>query len=108
MTIFTIKHDGTDLTQITFEDDKTNWAPHPGPDGKHFVFVKVLPPHNFEVYLMNIETSVQTRLTYSDAFDGFPVISPDGKSVLFSSSRDAAPGERKLSLFIMDISSLME
>ena len=35
--------------------------------------------------------------------------SPDGKSALiFSSSRSAAPGERSLSLFIMDISSPME
>lgn len=107
MTIFTIKHDGTELKQIT-HDDGTNWAPHPGPDGKRFVFVKVLPPHNFEVFLMNIETGKQMRLTYSDAFDGFPVISPDGKKVMFSSSRGAAPGERKLSLYLMDISSLVE
>ncbi len=107
MTIFTIKHDGTDLKKHTF-DDGTNRAPHPGPDGKHFVFVKVLPPHNFEVYMMNLETSEQTRLTYNTAFDGFPVMSPDGKSVMYSSSRDAKPGERALSLFIMDISSLFE
>ncbi len=108
MTIFTIDHDGTGLKQITFEDDKTNWAPHPGPDGIHFVFVKVLPPHNFEIYLMNLETSEQTRLTYNDAFDGFPVLSPDGNSLLFSSSRNAKPGERGLSPLIMDISSLFE
>ncbi len=108
MTIFTINHDGTDLKQITFEDDRTNWAPHPGPDGDHFVFVKVLPPHNFEIFLMSMKTGLQIRLTYNDAFDGFPVISPDGKFLLFSSSRNAKPGERGLSPFIMDISSLME
>jgi len=108
MTIFTINHDGTGLKQITFEDDKTNWAPHPGPDGIHFVFVKMLPPHNFEIYMMNLETGDQTRLTNNDGFDGFPVLSPDGNSLLFSSSRNAKPGERTLSLFTMDISSLMK
>lgn len=36
MTIFTIRLDGTDRTQIT-DDPGTNWAPFPAPDGKHFV-----------------------------------------------------------------------
>ena len=105
MTIFTIKDDGTDFKQIT-HDPGTNWAPYPAPDGKHFVFVRILPPHNFEIFLMNMETGEQTRLTYNDAFDGFPAISPDGKTLSFSSGRDAKPGERKLELFLMDISSL--
>jgi Tol biopolymer transport system component len=105
MTIFTIKHDGTGLRQIT-DEPGTNWAPYPAPDGKHFAFVKFLPPRNFEIFMMNLETKEQTRLTYNDAFDGFPAISPDGKMLAFSSSRGAAPGERKLFLYLMDISSL--
>ena len=105
MTIFTIKDDGSDLTQIT-HNDGTNWAPFPAPDGKHFVFVKVLPPHNYEIFAMNMETKEEIRLTYNDAFDGFPSISPDGKTLSFSSGRDAKEGERALKIYLMDISSL--
>ncbi len=105
MTIFTIKYDGSDLKQIT-HDEGTNWAPHPAPDAEHFVFVKVLPPHNFEIFLGNVKTGEQTRLTYNDAFDGFPVISPDGNTMAFCSNRDEAEGVRKLSPYLMDISSL--
>jgi Tol biopolymer transport system component len=104
MTIYTINLDGSDKRQITHEEG-TNWAPYPAPDGKHFVFVKFLPPRNFEVFMMNMATGEQTRLTNNEAFDGFPSISPDGTTMVFSSSRGAAPGERKLNLFQMDISS---
>jgi Tol biopolymer transport system component len=105
MTIFTIKYDGSELKQITF-DNGTNWAPHPAPDKDHFVFVKVLPPHNFEIFLMSVKTGEQKRLTFNDAFDGFPVISPDGKLLTFSSNRDANPGDTRLKQYLMDISSL--
>jgi len=105
MSIFTSKIDGSDVKQIT-NDGGTNWAPFPAPDGDHFVFVKVLPPHNYEIYLMSLTTGEQTRLTFNDAFDGFPVISPDGKLVSFDSSRDAKKGERKLKAYFMDVSSL--
>jgi len=105
MSIFTMNSDGSDRKRIT-NDSGTNWAPHPAPDGDHFVFVKVLPPHNYEIYLMSLKTGEQTRLTYNDAFDGFPVISPDGKLLTFDSNRDAKNGDRKLRPYIMDISSL--
>lgn len=107
MTIYTIKHDGTGKRQITFEEG-TNWAPYPAPDGKHFVFVKVLPPHNYEIFLMNLDTGKQTRVTYHNGFDGFPSFSPDGETISFSSSRDAAEGSRALTLYTMNIGSLMK
>jgi TolB protein len=105
MSIFTVKQDGSGRTRIT-TDEGTNWAPHPAPDGEHFVFVKVLPPHNYEVFLMSLKTGEQKRLTYNDAFDGFPVISPDGALLTFSSNRDARSGERSLRPYLMDVSSL--
>ncbi len=105
MTIFTVKHDGTGRRQIT-TDPGTNWSPHPGPDGRHFVYVKMLPSHNFEVFLMDLETRKDTRLTFFEGFDGFPALSPDGKILAFASSREAKPGERKLYTYTMDVSSL--
>ena len=108
MQIFTVKRDGSDRRQITSEAG-TNWAPFPAPDGKHFAFVKILtdtPRPNWEIFMMNMETGKQTRLTHSPGFDGFPSISPDGKLLAFSSGRDAKPGERTLYEYVMDISSL--
>lgn len=105
MSLFTIKDDGTELRRLT-DDEGTNWSPFPAPDGRHFVFVKVLPARNYEIYLGDLDSPAQVRLTYNDAFDGFPAISPDGRWLLFTSSRDARPGERFLTLYRMDISSL--
>lgn len=108
MQIFTLKRDGADRRQVTSESG-TNWAPFPAPDGRHFVFVKILtdtPRPNWEIFLMNIESGEQTRLTHNPGFDGFPSISPDGRLMTFSSGRDAKPGERVLYQYVMDISSL--
>jgi TolB protein len=104
MQLFTLNEDGSNLKQITFEEG-THWAPAPAPDGIHVIYVKMLPPHNFELFLLNLKTLEEKRLTYNDAFDGFPTISPDGKTVAFSSGRGAKPGERTLSLYLLDISS---
>ena len=107
MTIFTIKHDGTELTQIT-DEPGTNWAPYPSPDGKYFLYVKNLPPYNFEIFMFNMETEKQTQVTFNDAFDGFPSWSPDGRTICFSSSRGSSGESRRLGVYLMDISSLLE
>jgi Tol biopolymer transport system component len=105
MQLFTIQYDGSNLKQLT-HDGGTNWAPYPAPDGRHFAFVKVLPPRNYEIFLGDLESDRQIRLTFNDAFDGFPAISPDGHWLLFTSSRDSTPEHRELTQYVMDISSM--
>jgi len=109
MQIFTLKRDGSARRQIT-SDEATHWAPYPAPDGRHFAYVRVLAEPggrlNWEIYLRNIETGEERRLTYDPAFDGFPSISADGRWMTFSSGRGGKPGERALFQHIMDISSL--
>jgi len=105
MTLYTIQQDGTGLTPLT-HDDGTNWSPFPAPDGHHYVFVKVLPPNNYEIFLGDLNSDKQVRLTYNDAFDGYPSISPDGHWLLFTSTRDSAPRAHATGVYLQDISSL--
>ena len=105
MQIFTLNEDGSNLKQITTEEG-THWAPAPAPDGVHVLYVKVFPPHNYELVLLNLKTLEEKRITNNPAFDGFPSFSPDGNLVAFSSSRGNKPGDRSLSLYLLDISSL--
>ncbi|KAA6456692.1 hypothetical protein DYQ86_24855 [Acidobacteria bacterium AB60] len=105
MTLYSIQADGTSLRALT-HDDGTNWSPFPAPDGHHYVFVKVLPPHNYEIFLGDLNTDDQKRLTFNEAFDGYPSISPDGHWLAFTSTRDSAPGSHSTGVYLMDISSL--
>jgi len=109
MQIFTLKRDGSGRIQVTTEPG-THWAPFPAPDGKNFVYVRVLQEPggrpNWEIYLRHLDTGDEVRLTSHPGFDGFPSISADGKWMTFSSGRDAKPGTRELHQYIMDISDL--
>lgn len=51
---------------------------------------------NTEIYSIDADGSNETRLTYHDAYDGFPSWSPDGHQVLFQSDR-----ENELAIFKM-------
>ncbi|MBK7251535.1 MAG: PD40 domain-containing protein [Gammaproteobacteria bacterium] len=106
MTVFTIRHDGTQRTQRTFTDDM-NWAPYPAPDGRHFVFVRALDGgKNYEVFLGDLQGGEPRRLTFDAGFDGFPSISPDGRKMVWTSSRSTGKGFMGLRLHVMDVSSL--
>ena len=109
MQIFTLGRDGSGRKQITTEEG-THWAPFPAPDGRHFVYVRVLiEPSgrpNWEIYLRDLETGKERRLTDNPGFDGFPSISADGKWMTFSSGRGGKQGERSLFQYLMNISSL--
>jgi Tol biopolymer transport system component len=101
MTVFTIKQDGTERTQYTF-DRGTNWAPYPAPDGRHYVFVKFLAEaRDWEIFLGDLEGGEPVRLTYHKGFDGLPSLSPNGQKMVFA----RATGDGTW-LHVMDVSSL--
>ncbi len=102
MTVFTIKHDGSELTQRTFDRDM-NWAPYPAADGRHYVFVKIIDGRNWEVFLGDLAGGDPLRLTYNIGFDGLPSLSKNGKKMLFSRSET---GRDNLATYVMDMSSL--
>lgn len=101
MTVFTVKHDGSELTQRTFDRDM-NWAPYPAPDGRHYVFVRIIDG-NWEVYLGDLAGNPPKRLTWNVGFDGLPSLSKNGKKMLFARSET---GRSNLATYIMDMSSL--
>jgi len=87
MTVFTIRHDGTDLKPRTF-DTGMNWSSYPAPDGRHFLAVKVIENNNWEIFLFDMRSpdKAPERITWNDSFDGFPSISPDGTKMAFARS----------------------
>jgi len=104
MTVFTVNAETKEITPRTFDRDM-NWAPYPAPDGRHYVFVRVVGDNNWEVYLGDLAGGEPVRLTYNDSFDGFPSLSPDGTKMLFA--RAEGPGFMSgLYTWVMDVSSL--
>lgn len=69
-------------------DAHVNWGPYWHPGGRHIVYATSRHGHaNYELYLMRADGSRKTRLTMRDGADVLPVVSPDGRWLLWSSRR---------------------
>src|SRR5262245_3559221 len=77
---------------IAFTSTRDNPVPNPGLAGAG------------EIYLMSPDGSNLRRLTDNTASDAFPVLSPDGKKIVFDSNRNRAEGEpiNTSDLFVMN------
>ena len=86
--------DGANATQVTYLDAASfapAWHPtlprllfstnHGDPKGREF-----------DIWAVNVDGSGLERLTTAPGFDGFPLFSPDGKQLAFSSNRATAAG----------------
>lgn len=92
--LYVINADGSSERALTDDDNWVQWGPFWHPDGRHIVYAAadhgnptVRP--NYDVYWMNVDTGKRVRLTYFAGADLLPVISPDGKKLMWTSTRDA-------------------
>lgn len=91
--LYVVDRNGANLRRLTRNgvfDTYPSWSP----DSRQLVFMSNRD-QSLELYTLDLDCdenqlggcAVQ-RLTFNRAFDGFPVWSPDGQSILFSSDRD--------------------
>ena len=110
--IYIADRDGSNKRRLT-NNGATNWSPSWHPSGRYIVFSSNmddwLEEHssygpNFELYLLEISTGEQFRLTFNNTFDSFPVFSSDGSKLVYSSNRNTE-NKRQTNIFISDVKS---
>ena len=102
--IYVINSDGTGEKQLTDNPKWVYWAPYWYKDGKHIIYTAAdhsdpTARPNYDLYWMNVETGKTTRITHAPGQDVLPVFSPDGKKLMWTSSRD---GRQPTQLYIAD------
>lgn len=90
--IYVINVDGTGELALT-DTEGVNWGPFWHPDGQHIIYSAadhsnpaVRP--NYDLYLMHVATRRTWRITFAPGADVLPVFSPDGKKLMWTSTRD--------------------
>ena len=95
------------LTNNRHIDSSPSWSP----DGKRIAFVSDRDGHvdirglpTYEIYVMDANGGNQLNLTNDANDDGSPSWSPDGKRIVFSSTRDMVRGEaaHNIEIYVMD------
>ena len=98
--VWSMNPDGSDQRQLT-DFGAMSWAPYQHPSGEYILFASnKLGFENFEVFIVDTDgTKEPVRVTYTDRFDGLPVPSPDGRKLVWTSSRHGGDGGQ---LYIAD------
>jgi Tol biopolymer transport system component len=91
--VWSMKPDGSDQQQLT-TFGAMSWAPYVHPSGKYILFASnKLGFSNFEIFMVDVEgTKEPVQVTFTDGFDGLPVPTPDGKRLVWTSSRHGGKG----------------
>jgi TolB protein len=91
--IYVINSDGTGERALTDDLNWVFWAPFWHPDGKHIVFTGAdhsnpLARPNYDLWWMNVGTGKKARVSFAPGADVLPVFSPDGRKLMWTSTRD--------------------
>lgn len=102
MEVYVANADGSDAKQIT-SLGQANWAPNFLPDGRiifcsNHEYKRGFP---FNMYLLNANGTGMQKISHDKGFDAFPMMSPNGKKILFCSNRNNG-GTRDTNVFVAD------
>ena len=105
MELWVMRSDGSEQKQITF-NGAANFAPYfvPNTDSGKIIFASNMKdPHggNFDLYLINRDGTGLEQVTFDEQFDGFPMFTNDGKTIVWESDRNA-PTPGSTNVFIAD------
>ncbi len=80
--------DGLNQRQLT-NNCALNWAAYWHPNGRWIAYTTSIHGHHaYEIYIMDIETKKECRVTDNSNFDGLPSFSLDEKKMLWTSKRN--------------------
>lgn len=97
--LYAISVDGKHEVELTDDLNTVNWAPYFHPSGKYIIWTRAdysRGPQgaNFDLWTMDVDSTDTTfkggkveRITFDEKADVLPVFSPDGKQLLWTSSR---------------------
>jgi len=88
--IWVMDADGSNKRQVT-DNGAANFGPFWHPSSDKIIFSSNMDDpqgREFDLYMINLDGTDQTRITYTEDFDGFPVFSPDGRSLVWGSNRN--------------------
>jgi Tol biopolymer transport system component len=101
--LYVINVDGTGERALTDDLNWVQWGPYWYQDNKHIIYAgadhSVMGRPNYDLYWMNVDSGKKVRITFAPGADVLPVFSPDGKKVMWTSTRD---GRRSAQLYIAD------
>ena len=105
--IFIMNADGSNKTQVT-HNGRSNFAPFFLPDDKRIIYssnMSTPADHqgrpSFHLHVINEDGTQPDQITFNGHFNSFPMFSPDGKQLVWSSDRNAA-NPHEFNIFLAD------